>query len=62
MDYAEAYKGCEWVEFDLLENFMKSCLVSAGISEKDAEVISDVLIESDKRGIDSHGIGRNRIG
>jgi len=58
MDYAEAYKGCEWVEFDLLENFMKSCLVSAGISEKDAEVISDVLIESDKRGIDSHGIGR----
>lgn len=58
MDYADAYKGCEWVEFDMLENFMKSCLVSAGISEKDAGVISDVLIESDKRGIDSHGIGR----
>ena len=26
--------------------------------EADAEIVSDVLIESDKRGIDSHGIGR----
>ena len=58
MGYADAYEGYEWVEFDLLENFMKNCLVSAGISEQDSDIISDVLIESDKRGIDSHGIGR----
>lgn len=58
MGYADAYKGCEWVKFDLLEKFMRTCLVSAGIPEKDAVVIADVLIESDKRGIDSHGIGR----
>ncbi len=58
MGYADAYKGCEWVGFDMLENFMRDCLVSAGIPEKDADVITDVLIESDKRGIDSHGIGR----
>lgn len=58
MGYADAYKGCEWVGFELLEDFMKNCLISAGIPEQDADVISDVLIESDKRGIDSHGIGR----
>ncbi len=58
MGYADAYDGCEWVEFDLLEKFMKNCLVSAGIPEEDADIIGDVLIESDKRGIDSHGIGR----
>lgn len=32
--------------------------MAAGLPEPDAEVSADVLIESDKRGIDSHGIGR----
>lgn len=58
MAYQDAYKECEWIEFDILENFMKDCLLKSGVPEKDAETISDVLIESDKRGIDSHGIGR----
>ncbi len=29
-----------------------------GVPEADADIVSEVLIESDKRGIDSHGIGR----
>jgi len=58
MGYADAYKDCEWVEFEILENFMKQVLQKSGIPSADAEIISDVLIESDKRGIDSHGIGR----
>jgi len=29
-----------------------------GIPEEDARICADVLITSDKRGIDSHGIGR----
>jgi LDH2 family malate/lactate/ureidoglycolate dehydrogenase len=58
MGYADAYKDCAWVDFETLENFMKDALMGAGIPEKDADIISDVLIESDKRGIDSHGIGR----
>ncbi len=58
MGYADAYKDCEWVDFDVLENFMKQVLLKSGVPEADADVISDVLIESDKRGIDSHGIGR----
>ena len=58
MSYADAYKECEWIEFEVLENFMKDCLIKSGVPEKDAEIVSDVLIASDKRGIDSHGIGR----
>ncbi|MBB6478941.1 Ldh family oxidoreductase [Spirochaeta isovalerica] len=58
MDYAEKYKDCRWMDFQTLENFMKQVLLKSGIPEKDAHIISDILIESDKRGIDSHGIGR----
>jgi len=58
MSYADAYKDCEWMDFEVLESFMKQVLLKSGIPSKDADVISDVLIESDKRGIDSHGIGR----
>ena len=57
-EYAEKYKDCQWVSFDLLEDFMKTSLIKSGVPEKDAETVADVLIESDKRGIDSHGIGR----
>ncbi|MDC7125545.1 MAG: Ldh family oxidoreductase, partial [Spirochaetales bacterium] len=58
MAYQDQYKECEWIEFEVLESFMKDCLVKSGIPEDDAKIVSDVLIESDKRGIDSHGIGR----
>lgn len=58
MAYQDQYKECEWLEFEVLENFMKDCLLKCGIPEEDAQIVSDVLIESDKRGIDSHGIGR----
>ena len=58
MAYQDQYKECEWIEFEVLENFMKDCLVKSGVPEADAKIVSDVLIESDKRGIDSHGIGR----
>ncbi len=57
-EFLEYYKDCEFVPFDKLERFMYESLVGSGIPENDAATISDVLIESDKRGIDSHGIGR----
>lgn len=58
MSYADAYKDCAWIPFEDLEKFMVESLVHAGVPKDDAKVIGDVLIESDKRGIDSHGIGR----
>lgn len=58
MAYQDAYKDCAWIPFDEMERFMEESLINAGIPASDAKVITDVLIESDKRGIDSHGIGR----
>ncbi len=57
-EYAKQYEDCAWLPFEELEAFMKEALIHAGVPREDAEIISDVLIESDKRGIDSHGIGR----
>lgn len=46
------------VDFDYMKTFMKEVFLSYGVSPSRAEICSDVLIESDKRGIDSHGLGR----
>ena len=47
------YESC-----DKLESFMKDVFIKVGVPSDDAAVCADVLIESDKRGIDSHGVGR----
>ena len=47
-----------WVDFDLLERFMVDGFKAVGVPEEDAKICAEVLITSDKRGIDSHGIGR----
>ena len=47
-----------WVDFDMMEQFMIDVFQGVGVPEKDAKVCAEVLITSDKRGIDSHGIGR----
>jgi L-2-hydroxycarboxylate dehydrogenase (NAD+) len=44
--------------FDLLARFMRDALAAAGVPAGDAATVAEVLIESDRRGIDSHGIGR----
>ncbi|MHC4887333.1 MAG: Ldh family oxidoreductase [Planctomycetota bacterium] len=58
MPYEDNYADCAWMDFDTLERFMKEALMGCGVPEADAAVAADVLITSDKRGIDSHGIGR----
>lgn len=57
-EFLEKYKESEFVSFEKLEKFMNEALRGAGVPEDQAGIIADVLIESDKRGIDSHGIGR----
>lgn len=47
-----------WIDFDLLENFMKDVFIGIGVPEEDAKICADVLITADKKGIDSHGVGR----
>jgi LDH2 family malate/lactate/ureidoglycolate dehydrogenase len=47
-----------WMPFDDMEAFMRDCFVGVGVPPEDATICAEVLITSDKRGIDSHGIGR----
>jgi len=51
-------EGAKLLDFDYLEKFMIECFLASGCPEKEAKVSARVLIEADKRGIDSHGIGR----
>ncbi|MDH6365342.1 L-2-hydroxycarboxylate dehydrogenase (NAD+) [Enterococcus sp. PF1-24] len=44
--------------FERLEEFMVLGFKAAGVPAEDAAICAKVLIESDKRGIDSHGVGR----
>lgn len=48
----------KYIDFDLLERFMADVFVKLGVPADDAKIVADVLITSDKLGIDSHGIGR----
>lgn len=41
-----------------LKDFVKAVFITCGCSEKDAAMASEVLISSDLRGIDSHGVAR----
>ncbi len=47
-----------WVDFDTMESFMIDVFKGLGVPEEDAKICADVLITSDKRGIDSHGVNR----
>ena len=52
------YEDCIWIDFEAMERFMVDVFTGVGVPEEDAAICADVLITSDKRGIDSHGIGR----
>ena len=51
-------EGSVRLPFDYLEQFMFDSFRAAGVPEPEARICADVLIEADKRGIDSHGVGR----
>jgi len=44
-----------------LQNFIKISFQKSGVPEKDADICANILITSDLRGIESHGIGRLRM-
>lgn len=50
--------GNTFVPFDMITEFVTEAFVGYGIPEEDAKVCADVLIASDKKGIDSHGVNR----
>ena len=46
------------VEWDLMNNFMVDVFEKYGVPREDAMICADVLLESDRRGIESHGCNR----
>jgi LDH2 family malate/lactate/ureidoglycolate dehydrogenase len=48
----------KFIAFDVLEEFMVKVMGKAGITENDARIVSDVLLQADKFGFDSHGVNR----
>ncbi len=46
---------CPW---KLISDFVTDAFVGYGVPREDAEICTDVLLESDKRGIESHGCNR----
>lgn len=47
-----------YVSWELIEKFMVDIFRAVGVPEEDAEICADVLMESDRRGIESHGVNR----
>ncbi|MBF7095504.1 Ldh family oxidoreductase [Alkalibacter mobilis] len=47
-----------YVSWELIDDFMTSAFVKLGVPEDEARICSDILMESDKRGIESHGCNR----
>lgn len=57
----EVVEGSKLIQFDYLENFMKDSFLEVGVPDKEASICAQVLMDADKRGIDSHGIGRLKV-
>ncbi len=50
-----------YLDVKTLENFMRDVFIGLGVPKEDADIIAEVLITSDLRGIDSHGIQRCKM-
>lgn len=46
------------VDWETIGNFMTDVFKACKVPEEDARICSDILVESDKRGIESHGVNR----
>ncbi|NMC41017.1 MAG: Ldh family oxidoreductase, partial [Bacteroidales bacterium] len=50
-----------YISFDILERFVREIFVRSGVPEDDAAIATDVLLQADKLGIDSHGVNRLKL-
>ncbi|WP_245831036.1 Ldh family oxidoreductase [Sediminibacillus massiliensis] len=48
----------DWIK---LQRFCANVFTKAGLSEKNAEIVSDSLVQANLRGVDSHGVVRTSI-
>ena len=57
----EPIEGSFRLGFDYLEEFMVDTFIAVGVPEREAKISANVLIEADKTGVDSHGVGRLKV-
>jgi len=50
--------GYAVIDWNTIENFVRDAFKGYGVPEADAAICADVLLESDRRGIESHGVNR----
>ena len=50
--------GTTYIPIKVIEDFMMDVFQGLGVPQDDARICADVLITSDLRGIESHGVGR----
>ena len=50
--------GRPYIPWEMIGNFMVDAFKAYGVPEEDAKICADVLMESDRRGIESHGCNR----
>ena len=49
------------IPVDILQSFMRDVFIGLGVPVDEAKIASEVLITSDLRGVESHGIGRLKM-
>ena len=47
-----------YISWELIGDFIESAFVKMGVPKEEAKICADVLMESDRRGIESHGCNR----
>ncbi len=50
--------GYTYVDWQTMEGFVNDAFRGYGVPDEDARICTDVLLESDRRGIESHGVNR----
>lgn len=51
-------KGGKWVSFSLLRPFVYDVFKGMGVPDEDADICTDVLLDADLKGLDTHGVNR----
>ena len=58
VDVVSNSKNVVYIDFRTLRNFIRDVFIGLSVKRDAANIVADVLITSDLRGIDSHGIQR----
>ncbi len=54
-------ENTRFVPVDMLQSFIRDVFIGSGVPEEEAVISAEILIASDLRGIESHGIGRLKM-